>query len=891
MARHGFHEIMKNSLKKQQYASALFLMMGSQLSWALPQPGSQITNIASGDFADAQGNVQIVDSNPVSLTIQKVLALDLTQDQQQNGNIGAKLNFPHLLTNIGNSADDYQLNLTQATDDSFDLTGVAVYADRDQNGLPDDNVNLLLAGSSIRLEAGKSLAVVVAGTVPATASAGQQARFVLKATSNQNNAITDSVNDAATVVDDAVLQVTKAQSISGGVGNNEITYTLTYTNTGTAAGKLLVRDTLNSALQYKTGSALWSNGSGALTDANDGTESGANSGINYRVLSGNQIEFELASIAALSTGSVSFKVQVANTTVDSIPNTATYNQYDNSNNVTKNTSTNTVIYANQLKFGVVANIRSGSSSNGGNPNMAPDNLTVINSATAGQEVLFDDYIWNTGSASDIYNLSFSANNLPACARVRLYGSDGKTLLVDSNGDGVIDTGTVAAGSVRAIKLGISSTPDCTASTAISVDLLARSVTDTTVSDAVLNQLNSITTSGSTDLYNSDNSGTGVGNVDNGGNAFISKTISSGGKAVFPLVINNTGSKGNNYNLYASSTAINLNNPVSTLPAGWTVSFFEGDATCTTLGAQITNSGNVPASTTKQYCAVVQTGANINNTTLPIWFAIKSVVNQQGDVVKNQVVVQANRNLSLVSDQQGQVQTGGTIVYLHTLKNQGTVQEGTSAGQVKLEIQPLNANDGFSYTLYYDANNNGVLDNTDVIATDLATITANSGLAPEQSIQLLVKVQAPVTATNGMSSQATLVVTPVGQVQGLNAAIVKNTDNTIVSSNQLRLTKSQVKDDTCSASTYNSLTYSTVPVQVKPNQCVIYQLSVKNEGASSVNAVFIQDVVPVYTTLRNSPAPSASQGTVKVSGDQIRADIGTVASGQNAALYFSIRVNP
>lgn len=282
MARHSFRGIMKNSSKKQQYCSALFLLLLSGTSWALPQPGSQITNIATGEFADEQNNLQLIDSNPVSLTIQKVLALDLSQDQQQIGNIGAKLNFPHLLTNMGNSVDDYQLTLTQASDDNFDLSSVAVYADRDQNGLPDDNVNLL--GSTVRLEAGKSLAVVVAGTVPVTASSAQQARFVLTATSTQNNTLLDTVNDTATVVDDAVLQVTKAQSISSGIGNSEITYTLTYTNTGTAPGKLLVRDILNGNLQYKVGTAVWANGSGALTDVNEGNESGANSGINYRVV-------------------------------------------------------------------------------------------------------------------------------------------------------------------------------------------------------------------------------------------------------------------------------------------------------------------------------------------------------------------------------------------------------------------------------------------------------------------------------------------------------------------------------------------------------------------------------------------------------------------------------
>ncbi|MDR9778121.1 hypothetical protein RJJ65_36920, partial [Rhizobium hidalgonense] len=152
--------------------------------------------------------------------------------------------------------------------------------------------------------------------------------------------------------------------------------------------------------------------------------------------------------------------------------------------------------------------------------------------------------------------------------------------------------------------------------------------------------------------------------------------------------------------------------------------------------------------------------------LPLWFAILSPINAQGDVVKDQVSL--SRQFNLTNDQQGQIQIGGTAVYLHTLKNTGAVTEGQSAGDVLLSVQPLSASDGFSYSLYFDANNNGSLDSTDYIVTDLNSAVA-SGLSPEQSVQLLIKVQAPSNATNGMASQVKLVVTPTGQVSGLSAS--------------------------------------------------------------------------------------------------------------------------
>lgn len=67
----------------------------------------------------------------------------------------AIVNFPHVLTNTGNIVDDYKLSLTQLTNDQFNLDNVAVYIDRDQNGEPDDNNNLLNSTTSFRLEAGE----------------------------------------------------------------------------------------------------------------------------------------------------------------------------------------------------------------------------------------------------------------------------------------------------------------------------------------------------------------------------------------------------------------------------------------------------------------------------------------------------------------------------------------------------------------------------------------------------------------------------------------------------------------------------------------------------------------------------------------------------------------
>ncbi len=47
-------------------------------------------------------------------------------------------------------------------------------------------------------------------------------------------------------------------------------------------------------------------------------------------------------------------------------------------------------------------------------------------------------------------------------------------------------------------------------------------------------------------------------------------------------------------------------------------------------------------------------------------------------------------------------------------------------------------------------------------------------------------------------------------------------------------------------TVSSATYGSTPLQVKPNQCVSYRLTIKNEGATPASNIVINDIVPAYS---------------------------------------------
>ena len=290
----------------------LAAILFSNYLYAYPAPGSYISNIASGDYIDETGNVLLVNSNPVSLEVQKILALTLVQDHQQQSTVGGQVNFPHVLTNAGNTYDSYMLSLIHSTDDEFDLASIKVYADRDQNGIPDDNVDLLTPNTSITLNAGESLSLVAVGSVPLVMTATQKSIFELKATSQTTNSIFANVKDTVVVVDDAVISVVKAQDKSQGNVDDVVTYTLTYRNNGTDAAQLTITDLLDDSLQYIIESAQWNKGAIKLTDAHD-TENTLNSGIKYQLLSDNKtIKAEIASVPPLTSGVLTFRVNVKN---------------------------------------------------------------------------------------------------------------------------------------------------------------------------------------------------------------------------------------------------------------------------------------------------------------------------------------------------------------------------------------------------------------------------------------------------------------------------------------------------------------------------------------------------------------------------------------------------
>lgn len=400
-------------------------------------------------------------------------------------------------------------------------------------------------------------------------------------------------------------------------------------------------------------------------------------------------------------------------------------------------------------------------------------------------------------------------------------------------------------------------------------------------------------------------GTGLFYIAQGGRKgttpLIEKIADTLGRVYFPLNIQNSSVYAQNYKLYASSTAIEPDSEAdySALKGSSISSFVNGlkikfypviDSECK---AGLSNSDisqmNVPASSTAQVCVEI-TGTSAEATNIPVWFAIESLETGLGDIIKNSIAYSglATRNLVLVNDQQAQVQIGGTYVFAHRLTNSGSMTES----DIQIALNPLTPKDGFAYTLFIDKNSNGVLDSDDV---QVKLTDALPKLKLGEHLALLIKVQAPSTATTGMKSQVELKVTPLETVNKLSLLPLINLDTITVGINQISLQKMQFKQAQC----LNMLRDQVIkaPYQISSqsignNDCIVYRIMVTNIGAETITSIDINDMYPAYTTpwSSNQVLPMTdSNETVTEKNQQIKTLIKELKPNENKSLYFGIKL--
>jgi len=189
------------------------------------------------------------------------------------------------------------------------------------------------------------------------------------------------------------------------------------------------------------------------------------------------------------------------------------------------------------------------------------------------------------------------------------------------------------------------------------------------------------------------------------------------------------------------------------------------------------------------------------TTQSVYFQITSPLTGAADTLLDAVTVNTVRNIQISTNNSNTVYPGGTVDYVHIITNNGNVKEGdpvvnalplTNAQAnpyaTSVAVGAVNSTGGltpWTTQLFYDANNNGVLDTAEAATpiTDLSFVSAGgAGLTPGESVRIFARVISNVNSNPGDSDVATVTVTTTGTYGAVPIAppaAVFNTDTTSV----------------------------------------------------------------------------------------------------------------
>lgn len=872
---------------KQQHPASLnavllslwLVLLSPSLSWALTAADTVIRNQASATFKDETGTVYSVTSNMVETLVQPVAGLELTQSQSKLGSAGGTVEFPHVLTNTGNNTDTYTLSTAQVTGDDFDFSTVSFYADANQDGQADDLASPI--SDTPVLKAGESFAFVAIAMLPGSVANSHAGEFSLTGSSHFTPTTQASNQDTVVVTDQAIMDVTKALSAHAGIaGSGTYTVTLRYHNRSLVpASNVVLMDALPVGMEYVANSARWSeSGATVLTDANPTDAQGSLQTIRYCAYDSscvgipeaqkdadtdtrNQVTAILTDVVPDSRGEVRFEVRIANgLPVSTLINTAEY-EFNDGTNTSDRYLSNAVRFDVTQTVGVVANGSASSNVDG--------TLEPVAGSMTGSTAVFHDFIWNTGNGADSFDLALSGSSFPAGTVFQLFHADGFTPLLDTNGNGIPDTGERATGSVYEVVVK-AFLPVGASGANLEVTLLATSFKDNAKANPVVNQLTILASAGGVDLTNHAALGmAGVAGAGAGPEATPVTTNSAmpGTTTRFTLYVNNTSSAADNFDLGVSTdptfAAINL-------PAGWLVNFSDDQ------GNTLANTGSMAANTGKLVYADVSIPADAGVMSAALYFRVVSTVTGASDIKLDAVMVGEVTDVVLFPDNEGQVLPGGIIVYSHWVVNQG------NQAQANIAFSHTDGSAGWQTVLYEDTDANGVLSGGDVRLSTLAN------LAVGETRLIFAKVHAAATLPMGAMNVSTLTASWNGGADNTSA-----TDTTTTNRSDVAIRKEQATDTNCDGTPDTAFSFSGFAVE--PGQCAIYRLTATNTGAESIRNVRIQDATPAYTAFITAGGlPQLSQGALVApisNGGRgaIIGAMGTLNAGYSATLTFGIRV--
>jgi len=607
---------------------------------AAPLAGTEIKNLATVSYEDENGNKYTAQSNEAIITVAPQYRATLENDKEITAAAGQTVYFPHTLKNIGNIEDTYALTTTAVDKAGVDVnSAIKIFKDTNSNGQPDAGEPEI---TDLTLVAGETGSIIIAYSIPVTATDTDTVDIKLTATSAKTGAIVkdsglngdNDTDDSAATNDDKIIVgsgpilVLNKESVVDEV-NKKITYTLTVKNTGGAtATNVDILDVLpkvdtngDGTLDTYTTLVAGSIVTNGLLDANDVVatatdEATLQADINADGLQDAPVIRALdVSLAPNTTVSIEYAINYDDTWAAgaNIENQFTAFEDPNNDHLPANPANTPISNKTHNEvpqnYGVIATDGDTSSSpninNGGDDNTdvnsdgtGDDDIQFVDTISSGDTVVFTHTIENTGNGSDTFNLIIANNDFPAGTVFTFWNEDGTVQLTDSDGDNVPDTGVIAQGTSKKIvvkadlpsgesKIGTASTATLTATSSTDPATAGNKASDDTT--LTLGQITAPAVDLAAKSASQPDDGFNDGGTENAHNEgpVLLKDGLVGGTVVFPMTVANEAGSADSFLLGFDK-----------LPDGWSVIFKDAN------GNTITSTPFIPAGGTFDYDAIV-----------------------------------------------------------------------------------------------------------------------------------------------------------------------------------------------------------------------------------------------------------------------------------------------
>jgi uncharacterized repeat protein (TIGR01451 family) len=175
-------------------AASVLLAQHAHAVTGAPEAGYFIDNTAMAVYNDVDGKSQTLKSNPVSVKVAELYALELTQPVVQHIDAGSSVLWVNQLTNRSNTAADFSVTAVAPTA----LDNIRVYIDLNKNGLVDATDTLVV--DAIHLLRDEVVQLLVTAETRSDLTASQQVDLPLTATVTQDTAVSALAVDSLIAV-------------------------------------------------------------------------------------------------------------------------------------------------------------------------------------------------------------------------------------------------------------------------------------------------------------------------------------------------------------------------------------------------------------------------------------------------------------------------------------------------------------------------------------------------------------------------------------------------------------------------------------------------------------------------------------------------------------------